>query len=62
MGADTLHVHPLQDLVEHELTEDCPCGPEARPVKREDGSVGWLIVHHALDAREKAEDAWRVGP
>jgi hypothetical protein len=30
------------DLVEHELTEDCVCGPDALPVKSDvDGSVGW---------------------
>lgn len=29
---------------------------EARPVTREDGSVGWLMVHHSLDSREASED------
>lgn len=50
-----VHVRPVGDLVEHELTEDCACGPSAQPVKRDDGSVGWLIVHHALDGREQRE-------
>ena len=59
---DEVHVHPLADLIEHGLTDNCPCGPEQRPVKREDGSVGWLVVHHSLDGREKQEDAWRVIP
>lgn len=62
MATNILHVHPLQDLIEHELTEDCVCGPESRPVKREDGSVGWLLVHHSFDGREKTEDAWGVDP
>jgi hypothetical protein len=48
---DDVHVHPLGDLVEHE-PEDCVCGPTVEPVPRDDGSVGWCIIHHALDARE----------
>ena len=55
----TLHVHPMNDVIEHDTSADdaCVCGPEPRPVKREDGSVGWLIVHHSLDGREQAETA-----
>jgi hypothetical protein len=48
-----VHVHPLNDLVEHDTSEDseCVCGPESRPVKQGDGSVGWLIgVHPSGDA------------
>jgi hypothetical protein len=40
------------DLIEHEVSEDCVCGPTPQPVKRDDGSVGWVIVHHSLDGRE----------
>jgi hypothetical protein len=36
----------------HELTDECPCGPTTEPVVNEDGSVGWLIIHHALDGRD----------
>jgi len=52
---NTLHVHPLADLIEHELTEDCPCGPRAQREERADGSDGWLLIHSALDGRELAE-------
>ena len=52
-----LHVVPQNDLIEHEVTEDCPCGPEARPQERHDGSVAWLIVHSSLDGREAREVA-----
>lgn len=52
-----LHVHPVGDLIEHEMTEGCPCGPRPQPVTRDDGSVGWLIVHASLDGREKTEGA-----
>lgn len=51
----TLHVHPVDDLIAHQLDDDCPCGPEQRPVTREDGSVGWLVIHHAWDGREEDE-------
>lgn len=49
----TYHVFPTRDLVEHDTTgDDCACGPETQPVTRDDGSIGWLIVHHSLDGRE----------
>jgi hypothetical protein len=48
---DDVHVHPLGDLVEHE-PDDCVCGPTVEPVPRDDGSMGWCIIHHALDDRE----------
>jgi hypothetical protein len=51
---DTAHAVPLDDLIVHEFTDDCPCGPSPRPVPRSDGSMGWLIVHHSLDGRETA--------
>lgn len=40
------------DLVEHEISEDCICGPTVEPVQREDGSYGWHFIHHALDGRD----------
>ena len=43
------------DAFFHELDESCPCGPTADPVKRDDGSVGWVLIHHSLDGREKDE-------
>jgi hypothetical protein len=39
----------------HELDEGCPCGPAVEAVKRDDGSVGWVLTHHSLDAREFQE-------
>jgi hypothetical protein len=56
MSADTVHTYPANDLVEHELEgDDCACGPEILPVKRDDGSMGWQIIHHSLDGREASE-------
>jgi hypothetical protein len=53
----TVHVVPVNDLVEHDTDgPDCVCGPTVEPVDRDDGSLGWLVVHHSLDGRERAED------
>lgn len=51
----SVHVMPLNDVVEHEESEDCLCGPSIEAVFREDGSNGWLIIHHSLDGRELHE-------
>lgn len=50
-----LHVTPVGDLIEHETSRDgeCACGPTDRPVKRDDGSIAWIAVHHSLDGRER---------
>jgi len=50
-----VHVVPRDDLIEHDINEECACGPTPRAEKRDDGSVGWVIVHHSLDGRELAE-------
>lgn len=52
------HVVPVDDLIEHDSSTDeadCPCGPTTQPVPRDDGSMGWLIVHASLDGRELTE-------
>jgi hypothetical protein len=46
--ADRVHVVPTNDLVEHDSTLDCPCGPDWEV---ETG----LVTHHSLDGREFAE-------
>ena len=54
--SDNWHVYPTGDLIEHETEGDgCVCIPHMEAVKREDGSVGWLAVHHSLDGRERNE-------
>lgn len=54
--SDTWHVYPVNDLIEHDDTTDsCVCIPDQRPVKRDDGSIGWIAVHHSLDGREARE-------
>jgi hypothetical protein len=49
------HVIPRDDLIEHESDSDCVCEPECEPVDRDDGSIGWLYIHHSLDGREQHE-------
>lgn len=43
---------PVNDLIEHVDSDECLCGPTTEPVERDDGSIGWLVVHHSLDGRE----------
>ncbi|MGW2550696.1 hypothetical protein [Streptomyces sp. NPDC001635] len=52
-----LHVIPVDDAIEHDTSVggQCVCGPTERPEKRDDGSVGWIAVHHSLDGRELHE-------
>lgn len=53
-----LHVTPINDAIPHDTATseaDCICGPFVQPVKHDDGSMGWLLVHHSLDGRERLE-------
>jgi hypothetical protein len=50
------HVVPGEDLIEHSANEECICGPTARPVQRDDGSYGWVYMHHALDGRSATQN------
>lgn len=52
----TWHVYPTADLIDHETEgDDCVCIPRVESVTREDGSIGWVAVHHSLDGRELTE-------
>lgn len=51
-----MHVEPIADLIEHDTSgTPCVCGPRERPVKSDDGSVNWVVVHNSLDGRELSE-------
>lgn len=50
-----VHVTPIDDLIEHEESEDCVCVPRTTLIHCDDGSDGWVITHHSLDGRELAE-------
>jgi len=45
-----LNVVPVNDLIEHDLNDDCVCGPS---VEFCDG--GAVSTHHSLDGREAEE-------
>lgn len=49
---DTIHVVPAGDTMEHPLNADCACKPACEPIERDDGTIGWLYVHHSQDGRE----------
>ena len=54
--SDTVHVFPVNDLVEHDTSgAHCVRGPDLEAVFRDDGSNGWLAIHHSLDGREAHE-------
>lgn len=46
-----IHVYPPDDVVSHELTDDCVCGVRNDPILRDDGSINWVVIHFALDGR-----------
>jgi len=54
MAENDVHTMPVNDIVKHTF-DDCVCGPTIEPVKRANGSIGWLIIHHSLDGREQNE-------
>lgn len=50
MADGDVHVVPIGDLIDHEETEDCICGPDV-----EIHPECWLVIHHSLDGRERHE-------
>jgi hypothetical protein len=56
IGPVPLHVVPAvgTDQIQHELDENCVCGPQIELALRRDGSfAGSIVVHHSLDGRER---------
>lgn len=53
VGSNRAHALPLEDLVEHEPTDFCLCGPRIEPII---GS-SCVVVHASLDGRELTEAA-----
>lgn len=56
-SGDEIHVMPLDDLVPHETTPLCLCGPTGDIIGPEDtgGRPAMMYTHHSLDGRELAE-------
>ena len=51
-----IHVLPINDVVEHEESEDCPCEPRI-----EGDGPRFIIIHHAFDRREFTECRTKKG-
>lgn len=60
---DTIHTVPMRDLIVHQPTDDCICGPATEAYKCDCGcgTITWLINHHSLDGRELTEPDY-TGP
>lgn len=54
---DIIHVHPVNDLIPHELTDECVCGPRTEIEMREGRRDKHIYVHASLDGREHREGA-----
>jgi hypothetical protein len=61
VSSDEIHTIPMGDTITHTVNIeidgiihefDCICGPEVNPVKRGDGSMGWVYLHNAADGRK----------
>ena len=53
-----VHTAPVDDVVEHEESEDCVCRPTPCRVEigaDRGGGYGWQYTHHSLDGRELSE-------
>ncbi len=54
----TLHVLPVNDIIEHEEDFNCVCGPDVQFNNPETGEFyddGPIVKHHSLDGRELSE-------
>lgn len=54
---DGVHVIPLGDVIDHDHTDDCVCGPTSELQANADAPDVWLVTHHSLDGREATEQA-----
>lgn len=57
-----VHVTPIDDLIQHEKTEECVCGPTIEPVETPSGAINWMLTHNALDNREAYEKQGQPSP
>ena len=44
-----IHVHPVHDLIGHDIEGDCICGPRVEPVEQDDGEIIFRTTHHSLE-------------
>ncbi|MFF4596346.1 hypothetical protein [Amycolatopsis sp. NPDC001319] len=47
-----VHLVPIEDIVWHEFSDSCVCGPDSEPHRPQAaGPDVWYVIHHALDGR-----------
>lgn len=49
------HIVPKDDLVAHENSSKCICGPKVDSFVDKNGIVAWQYLHESLDRREDRE-------
>lgn len=52
------HVTPVNDIIQHTLSDDCICGPRVEWINPDTGSPyanGCLVIHNSADQREAFE-------
>ncbi|WP_346007277.1 hypothetical protein [Janibacter terrae] len=47
VDGDHVHYVPLDDTIDHDRSDDCPCGPALRCQQTGRGDI-WHIAHHRL--------------
>jgi hypothetical protein len=48
-----VHIDAQADVVAHDTDSlGCTCGPTVRPFRRDDGTLGWHVIHYHLAAPE----------
>lgn len=52
---EVFHVTPVGDLIEHDLTPHCICGPRIILMTNAEGRSGRIVTHASLDGREGQE-------
>jgi len=51
-GRREAHVVPVDDIIKHELSTECACGPEVTPIESDQIEGESLVGHRSLDGRE----------
>jgi hypothetical protein len=55
----TVHVMPVEDIVDHHESQECLCGPRIEWLDPDTGEPyedGPVVIHNSLDGRELREE------
>ncbi|MGK5677491.1 hypothetical protein [Actinoplanes sp. URMC 104] len=50
-----IHVTPKDDLITHEDSGFCVCGPRLDLIRHPSGATKWAYIHPSLDNRENQQ-------